>query len=540
MSTTEFGFHSSRARYLAPEAQADEFIAAQMPHRARMISMDAPSPDTSAGIFWRTELASRAAVIVDADDYFTHLRSAMLKARERIVLVGWDFDARIKFVEHARDGGPDTIGKFISWLVKRTPGLDVHILRWDTGALKTVFHARTLLTIALWIRDPQVHLKLDGHHPIAGSHHQKVVVIDDRLAFCGGIDMTRSRWDTRAHQDNDHHRVDPGGRPYGPWHDATTALEGPVAQALGEMCRLRWQAAGGRPLPPVAHGESCWPDDLVPDFTDAMVGISRTLPPMGDHDAVHEIEALYVELIRRARRWIYAESQYFASRRIAEAIAQRLHEHDGPEIVIINPTTADGWLEPVAMDTARARLVAALRDCDLHNRFRIYHPFTAGGVPIYVHAKITIIDDVILRVGSSNFNNRSLKLDSECDVTFDSAKAAGDDMSRTIAGIRNALLAEHLDSDCAAVEAQLAETGSLIATIEALKGPGRSLQDYALPDLAPVKQWLADTKLLDPEGPDEMFEPLARRTGLLDRLRHGHQAHGKVIHRQNGSTESLP
>jgi len=500
--------------------------------------MDAPPPMAPSDHFWRVEMASRAAVIVDADDYFTHLRSAMLKARRRIIMVGWDFDARIKFAEEARDGGPDTIGKFISWLVKQRPGLDVHILRWDTGALKTVFHGRTLLTILRWIRDPQVHLKLDGHHPIAGSHHQKVVVIDDDLAFCGGIDMTRSRWDTRAHADDEPRRVDPSGLRYGPWHDATTALEGPVAKALGEMCSARWRAAGGRPLSPISDSGSCWPDGLEPDFTNTSVGISRTLPNMADHQSIHEIEALYVDLIKRARRWIYAESQYFASRHIAEAIAQRLHECDGPEVVIVNPTTADGWLEPVAMDTARARLVAALQDCDIHDRFRIYHPFTAAGRPIYVHAKITIVDDQVLRVGSSNFNNRSLKLDSECDVTFDAALNNIEGMAETIGGIRNALLAEHLDSDCATIESKLAETGSLIATIAALQKPGRSLFAYELPALAPIQEWLADTKLLDPEGPDEMFEPLAQRTGLLSRLRHSHRDHGITSRSAENSSKS--
>ncbi|WP_232474374.1 phospholipase D-like domain-containing protein [Sphingomonas sp. MA1305] len=464
-------------------------------------------------------------MIVDAEDYFTHLRAAMLKARRRIVLVGWDFDARIAFAGGGGDGGPEAIGEFITWLVRRRPELQVHILRWDTGTLKALFHAGTLLTVLRWIRDPQIHLKLDSHHPVAGSHHQKVVVIDDDVAFCGGIDMTRRRWDSRAHADHEPRRRNPDGSPYGPWHDAAMALEGPAARALGDMSRERWRAAGGRKLEPVETGGDCWPDDLAPDFQDVEVGISRTLPAMRDCGAVHEIEELYVALIARARRWIYAESQYFASRRIAEAIARRLHEADGPEVVIVNPITADGWLEPIAMDSARARLVAALRECDLHNRFRIYHPVTAAGRPIYVHAKVMVIDDEILRVSSSNFNNRSLRLDTECDVTLD---PAGDDPAgaSSIRRIRNALLAEHLGSDPATVEAILSTTGSLIVTIAGLSSRGRGLQPFEHGELPAVQRWLADTKLLDPEGPAEMFEPLARRTPLLKRLLHRHDGAG--------------
>jgi phosphatidylserine/phosphatidylglycerophosphate/cardiolipin synthase-like enzyme len=483
------------------------------------------APPSRDGAHWRVEQATRASVIIDADEYFTHLRAAMMKARRRILLVGWDFDAQIDFAANPGDGGPSTIGKFISWLVKQRPELQVHILRWDTGAFKAILHPPTLMTILRWIRDPQIHLKLDGHHPVAGSHHQKVVVIDDCMAFCGGIDMTRGRWDTRDHSDDNTRRTNPDGLRYGPWHDATTALEGPVARALGDMCRTRWRVAGGRPLAPVIDCASCWPDMLLADFTDVSVSISRTLPAMCDHDGIHEIEALYLSLIRRAKRRIYAESQYFASRRIAESIAHRLHEKDGPEIVVINPVTAQGWLEPMAMDLARARLVAALQDCDTYNRFRIYHPFTARGDPIYVHAKIMIIDDEVLRVGSSNFNNRSMRLDSECDVTFDAALGEQAEVSATIRGIRNSLLAEHLGTDCATIAETLAETNSLIATIDSLRGQGRTLRNFELPQLAPIEEWLAETKLLDPEGPEEMFEPVARRTSLLARLRHGLKRH---------------
>jgi phosphatidylserine/phosphatidylglycerophosphate/cardiolipin synthase-like enzyme len=464
---------------------------------------------------WRIAPATRATVVVDADAYFKAARAAMLAAKRQILLVGWDFDARIRFGE-AEDEGPAEVGAFISWLVRRTPGLQVHILRWDTGAIKTLFHATTLLRLARWVRDPQVHMRLDAHHPPTGSHHQKVVVIDDDVAFCGGIDMTVDRWDTRDHADDEPRRVEPDGSPYGPWHDATTLLEGPVARALGDMCRRRWEAAGGTPLAPVEGGGGCWPEHVAADFTDVPVGIALTIPEMAGQEPRHQIETLYADLIARAERFIYAESQYFASRKVAEAIGRRLAEPDGPEIVIVNPLSAQGWLEPIAMDSARARLVEALKDRDPHRRLRLYHPFTAGGEPIYVHAKVTVIDDRVLRVGSSNFNNRSLRLDTECDMVIE----AGDGKERrTVAGIRDALLAEHLGSDCETIAATLAETGSLIATVERLRGEGRSLRPYEVPDLDAVQAWLADNKILDPEGPEEMFEALSQRTPLLARLR---------------------
>ncbi len=462
---------------------------------------------------WRIAPASRAAVIVDAADYFEAARTAMLKAERRIMLIGWDFDARIRLAP----GDHMTIGQFVLSLVKRRPELEIYLLRWDMGAIKSLFRGTTILTLARWMLHRRIHTKLDGHHPTGASHHQKIVVIDDCFAFCGGIDMTADRWDTREHADGDPGRRRPNGKRYDPWHDATTALEGPVAEALGELARERWRCASGQELPPVPGGTDCWPDGLATGFTDAAIAIARTRPAMPDLPEVREIEQLYLDQIAAAERHIYAESQYFASRRIAEALARRLAEPNGPEIVLVNPTRADGWLEQVAMDTARARIFQALRRRDPHGRLRLYHPCTARGVPIYVHAKILIVDDRILRVGSSNLNNRSLGLDTECDVTIDTRLAANESAGPAIRAVRDGLLAEHLGVTADAVAARLDECGSLIATIEALRGPGRSLRPYEVPDLNEVEAWLADHEVLDPESPDEMFEAIAKR-GLFRRL----------------------
>ncbi|MBM3927090.1 MAG: phospholipase [Sphingomonadales bacterium] len=465
---------------------------------------------------WRIEQATRATVIVDADDYFRYARAAMVAARHQILLIGWDFDARIRLggQEPPEDGGPETVGDFMTWLVERTPELDIHILRWDVGALKTLTRGSTLLTVVDWMRHKQIHTKLDGHHPTGASHHQKIVVIDDCLAFCGGIDMTAGRWDTRAHADGDALRLLPGGEPYGPWHDATTALQGPVARGLGELARERWERAGGDPIDPPPAQDGCWPDGLPVDFTDIPVAIARTEPEMGeDEPLVHEIESLYLAAIASARHHIYAESQYFASRKVAAAIAKRLDEDDAPEIVIVNPESAEGWLEPLAMDTARARLVEAIRRRDRHGRFRLYHPYTAAGEPIYVHAKVLVVDGELLRVGSSNFNNRSMRLDTECDVAI---HAASDGTAACIARIRDGLIAEHLGVTPEEVAARLSGTRSLITTIEDLRGPGRTLRDYIVPNLNDVEEWIADNEVLDPVEPDDAFENLT--TGVLKSL----------------------
>jgi phosphatidylserine/phosphatidylglycerophosphate/cardiolipin synthase-like enzyme len=473
---------------------------------------------------WRIAEAERMAVIVDADRYFAHARSAFLKAERRILLIGWDFDARIILSREGAaaepdkaprdrhgggDQGPKQVGDFLYWLVEQNPELHIYLLRWDMGAIKSLFRGRTAFTLLKWMMHPRITTRLDGHHPTGSSHHQKIVSIDDRVAFCGGIDMTGDRWDTCVHRDDEPGRKRPSGRPYKPWHDATTCVSGPAARTIAELARRRWVLAGGETLAPVMlRGGDGWPEGLEPDFRAARVGIARSEPEMPDCPPVREVETLFLKQIAAAKRWVYCESQYFASRRVAEAIARRLEEPDGPEIVVVNPLTAQGWLEPLAMDTARARLVAALSRRDPHRRFRLYHPYTQGGTPIYVHAKVTIVDDCSLRVGSANLNNRSLRLDTECDVVVD----AGLQQARVeprIDAIRNALIAEHLGCAASAVAAHLEQTGSLIATIEALRGPGRSLRPYEVPDLPAVEKWLADNEVLDPENPQELFEPLS-------------------------------
>lgn len=468
-----------------------------------------PKPGESC---WRIEQANRVAVIVDAEEYFRVARIAMMNAERRIMLIGWDFDARIRLgsAEEA-PGVPQKVGPFISWLVDRNPNLEVFLLRWDLGALKLLFRGRTIFRFISWMWHRRIHTRLDSAHPTGASHHQKIVVIDDCFAFCGGIDMTDERWDTSAHRDDDPDRKGANGKPYKPWHDATTALDGDAAAALGEHGRARWKSAGGAKLEPVSGVSATWPKELETQFRDVGVAIARTAPEMPGSDAVLEVERLYLDQIARAERFIYAESQYFASRKIAVAIARRLDEPDGPEIVIVNPLSAQGWLEPIAMDSARARLMKALRARDVHGRLKMYHPVTAAGEPIYVHAKILIVDDAVIRVGSSNMNNRSLRLDTECDVTVDAGLPGNDGARETIAWVRDRLLAEHLGVEITTVSGALAETRSLIATIETLRGEGKTLCPYELPDLSKVEKWLADNEVLDPEGPQEMFEALSKR-----------------------------
>ncbi|WP_321327102.1 phospholipase D-like domain-containing protein [uncultured Parasphingorhabdus sp.] len=455
---------------------------------------------------WRVEHADRAAVLIDGENYFRAVRKSLAQARQRIMLLGWDFDERVEMRDTAEEPeGPLKIGAYFDWLLKKNRDLDIYVLRWDTGALKSFLRVNGLLTLIRWYFHPRVHFKLDSHHPVGAAHHQKVIVIDEDTAFCSGIDVTNNRWDTRAHEDSQEHRLQPDGNDAGPWHDAAMVVQGAVAGALAQYAVQHWRSAGGKKNKMVTAKGDCWPEGLQSDFTNCPVAIARTLPEMDDQRDAREIESLCLGLIAAARRFIYAESQYFASARIASAIAARLSEPDGPEVIIVNPQSAEGWLESEIMDSTRARLHEAIKVQDQYDRFRIFHPFNAAGTPIYVHAKIMIIDDRYIRVGSSNFNNRSLGFDSECDVAIDASDVEGGQVSSQIARVRNDLLAEHLGVGEQDVARLLKETGSLIATIDALQTPGRELRVYETPDIDAVESWLAENDILDPQRADDTF-----------------------------------
>ncbi len=469
---------------------------------------------------WRMSRADDFAIVVDADDYFSAIRDAMRSARQSIFLVGWDFDAGITLGRpDVDDGAPRKVGEFIIWLARHNPDLEVRILLWSPALLASWMRPSNFPYLLRWKWHPRISVKLDGKHPVGSSHHQKMLVIDDEIAFCGGIDVTLDRWDTRDHLDNNPLRRRPNGTLYGPWHDASSRFTGEAARALGELCQERWRRAGGNE---VLKAPSKTPDEDTPtsgfSFGSVTLAIGRTEPTHLDESRVIEIEKLYVDMIAAARTLIYAESQYFASRKIAQAVARRLAEPDGPEVVLINPVASDNWLGALAMDTARARLRESLRRHDLNDRFRMYHPVTAQKQPIYVHSKLMIVDDEIVRVGSSNMNNRSMRFDRECDVAFEAGDS--EELRRRIADFRTDLLAEHLGVPTSTVAYETERSGSLITAIETLRKSqsGRTLIPYATPEVSDLEKWLADNEILDPEGPEEVFEPIERRGLFRGRL----------------------
>lgn len=452
---------------------------------------------------WRVETADRLSVIIDGQAYFRALREALLKAQRMVMMIGWDFDFEIEMLPGesdgdglAPDGFPNRIGLFLDAIVDRCPGLNIYLLKWSGGALIAPGGILPALQVKLMSPD-QIHLAFDGRHPLGACHHQKIVVIDDSLAFCGGIDMTDGRWDDRDHLDDNPLRCLKNGDDAQPWHDASTVFSGPAAAALSELARARWERAHDAAVEEdFSPGADLWPDSIDTVFRDIPLAIARTAPPEADKPGIHEIEDLYLDAIKGAKHCIYIESQYFCADSVTRAIARRLARPDCPEIVVINPHAAQGALEDQAMHVTRSRMIRQLQARDPHRRFRILYPVTESGQPIYVHAKIMIVDDVLLRIGSSNIDRRSMGFDTECDVAI---TATDDGTRRLIGHIRTTLLAEHLGRSKDRVVQEIERQGGLLGALDTLCRPqGRSLRP-----LRPRREtWLggilADTRFFDP------------------------------------------
>lgn len=450
-----------------------------------------------------TPRADRVSFLVDGDAYFRALTHALAAAKKSIWIVGWDIDSRVEINRGYRPDLPRALGALLDAIVAKKGGPDCYVLAWDFAWLYALEREALTATKLGWKAHRKLRYQMDDIHPVAGSHHQKFVVVDDQVAFVGGMDLCGHRWDTPEHKPRDPRRKDPWKPAYGPFHDAQGAVSGAAARVVGDYARERWHRATGQIVKPHARVDSdAWPADLEPDLRDVDVAIARTDPALDDRPDVRECEQLYVQAIRAARKWIFVENQYLTSYVVQEALVARLVRPDCPEIVILQPKECCGWLEQTTMGILRARLIARLRSVDAHGRLRILSPVVPDddGKPVGVnlHTKIMIVDDRFARVGSANMSNRSLGLDTELDMAVE---ADGD--ARAAQGIRRfraRLLAEHLGCTIDDVE-QAMQGGSLIAAIESLRGGPRTLVE--LEPAAP--EWLAmlvpENFGVDPETP---------------------------------------
>ena len=456
------------------------------------------------GNVWRVARASRASLLIDGANYFAAARSAMIKAQHSILIAGWDIHSQTRLVSasgKADDGYPETFAEFLVALVERRPQLDIRLLLWDFSLLYAAERDPFPTMSLRWNTPHNIRFCLDDCVPIGSSQHQKLIVIDDAIAFSGGLDLTIRRWDTNAHRVNDPHRVDPDGKPYEPFHDVQMLVDGEAAGAIADLFRARWQCAAFEGVPKAQGGNDPWPDGVGVDLNDVDIGVARTQPRYDGEVQAQEVERLFYDSIEAAEHSIYIENQFLTAPGIAERLAKRLTENPALEVVIVSPETHHSWLEAQSMRAGRARFSGIVRAAGSERVWLAYPQVTESGntASTMVHAKVMIVDDTFLRVGSANLNNRSMGTDTECDL----AVIAGNGRQReAIAGLRHRLIGDHCGATAEEVAAALEQAGgSLTAVARSLSRNGHSLQAIVDPAPGSPEMFNLIAGVADPEKP---------------------------------------
>ena len=345
---------------------------------------------------------NRFEVLVDGEEGLGRLEQDLLAAESSVLLAGWHFEPTFRLSR----GGP-TLRELLAPLAEK---LDVRVLAWAGAPLplfrpdrRAVRKVRDGLT-----RGTKITMALDARERPMHCHHEKLAVIDGRIAYVGGIDLTAlsgDRLDTSEH---------PARGAVG-WHDATSRHEGPVVQDVTDYFVLRWHEVTGERIDV--------PCDTTPRG-EIETQLVRTVPN-GVYDALprgdFRILEAYIRALRSAERLIYLESQFLWSPELVRILEEKLQHPPSDEfrLVVLLPAKANS-----GNDDTRGQL-GRLIDCDRDDRLLASTLYQPGRVEqVYLHAKIGIVDDRWLCIGSANLNEHSLFNDTEvCTITTDETLA---------------------------------------------------------------------------------------------------------------------
>ena len=233
-----------------------------------VIGMELESPINEGRNCWWSGDTERFAWLIDGEAYFTALRECMENARQEIIIIGWDIDSRVSLIrEENNHYYPSPLADTLELLAEKNDELRVYVLSWDYSIF---FGLERELLPALrfdWKNRERLQFHLDSCHTTGACHHQKIVVVDGHTAFIGGLDLTKSRWDTPDHAANDRRRVDIDGGAYRPFHDVQAIVAGEAAIELRKLANMRWKNATGQQLNDIntqldKNNAVCWPSNI--------------------------------------------------------------------------------------------------------------------------------------------------------------------------------------------------------------------------------------------------------------------------------------
>ena len=372
---------------------------------------------------------------------------------------------------------------------------------------------------------PNLHYCIDGMLPLGACHHQKLAVIDDEIAYSGGMDIALGRWDFRSHHPVREERHDPGGfmnpehhTHFGPYHDLMMITAGPVAHKIASWVRHRWKLACKCEAIPQRIIETnelpqSWPSADGVDFENVTCAIARTIPPLRGDGAIEEIDKLYLDEIAKAEEFVYIENQFLTYEPVAQALNKRLRECPKLRVLAISCDRPQGNMERKSMWSPRVKFREIIEAGGVADRVELCHPAAReNGVekPVRIHSKLIIVDDKFLHIGSANLNRRSMGMDTEFDVVI-----AGDDEKsrRKIAAVRTDLIREHSGREAAEIDRLVATGAPIAAFVEEVPTSREHFvilndEEYRDERFGSLARWLADPRR--PFIPADLTMPVSK------------------------------
>lgn len=474
---------------------------------------------------WTIAPTEAAGLVVDAEHYFRAFYEAAQEARRYILLAGWRFNSDVRLLHGSaaeKTNRPVKLLPFLHDLCARRPDLRIYVLAWDFSinyALEWEWFQRRKFERG---SDRRLQFRFDGAHPVGGSDHLKLTVLDGRVAFVGGLDFSADAWDRRCHPAYDPDRADSGTKPHAPHHDMMAWVAGPAAQELARYFAENWNAACGETLEfpdlPATWSPPFRSDVRLPARP---VALSRTQArTLTNGDSVKEIRQLYLDAIAAAEQLIYMENQYFSSWAIHRALLDRMRApgRSKLDIVLVLPRQLPSWVEAAAMGPPQLTMMEELRRVaeETGHHLGVYYSRTGAHegqeVGVVIHSKLTAIDDRFLTVGSANASNRSLGMDTELNLAWEAGSEDGE-LRRSICRVRVNLLAEHSGLRRTSAVRALGRTTGLVGYLNGIAKTGEHrLRSLSLAQVAEERDWLRDLErcglYLDPQQPleDGLFE----------------------------------
>jgi len=365
-------------------------------------------------------------VLIDGEEAFARMVVDMRRATSRVHLTGWHFTPDFRLT---RDGKPTVLRDLLGELSGRIPvrvlvwaGAPLPILRPWRGDVRKVKESLDM--------GDRIQCALDARERPMHCHHEKTIVIDDHVAYVGGIDLTSfngDRWDTPQHR----------ARGSVGWHDVASRIGGPAVADVAANFALRWRAITGEVLDPAAAPAPAG---------NVEVQVVRTMPdgmykqhPRGDFRILES----YLRALSAAQRLIYLENQFLWSPEILAVLREKLRNPPSPEfrMLVLLPAKPNS-----GGDDTRGQLGTLLQADGDQKRLlacTLVSPGSDRDWPVYIHAKVGIVDDTWMTIGSANLNEHSLFNDTEMNIVTHDAGL--------ITATRHRLWAEHLQGTPAEV-----------------------------------------------------------------------------------------